>query len=109
MRFSLLPVAFLFFAALARTQPLSFNFQKVTTAQGLNTSSVTAICEDKYGYLWLGTPNGLNRYDGYGVKVYEHRFSDSTSLIASAVRFLFCDSEGRLWVSFMNGLMEYDY
>jgi len=107
------PVQLLFSLTLvvgsAMAQPLSFNFQKVTTAQGLNMGGTTAICEDKYGYVWLGTINGLNRFDGYGVKVYEHRFGDSTSLIPSAVRYAFCDSEGRFWVSFMNGLMEYDY
>lgn len=96
-------------AGSAMAQPLSLNFKKVTTAQGLNMGGTTAICEDKYGYMWLGSINGLNRYDGYGVKVYEHLFGDTTSLMPSAVRYVFCDSEGRLWISFMNGLMEYDY
>lgn len=109
MRHTLYVIAFVCFATLAAAQPLSFNFRKVTTAQGLNMSATTAICEDKYGYIWLGTVGGLNRFDGYKTKVYESRFRDSTSLMPSAVRYLFCDSEGRLWVSFMNGLMEYDY
>ena len=102
-------IAFSFFAIAAAAQPLSFNFHRVTTAQGLNISNTTAITEDKYGYIWLGTIAGLHRYDGYKMKVYEHRFGDSTSLMPSAVRYAFCDAEGRLWVSFMNGLMEYDY
>jgi len=102
-------IAFLLLATAATAQPLSFNFRRVTAADGLNMSATTAISEDKYGYIWLGTVGGLNRFDGYGTKVYESRFRDSTSLMPSAVRYLFCDSEGRLWVSFMNGLMEYDY
>lgn len=97
------------FALCGSAQPLSFNFHRVTTAHGLNVSGTTAISEDKYGYIWFGTVNGLNRYDGYGMKVYEHRFGDTTSLMPSAVRFMFCDAQGRLWISFMNGLMEYDY
>lgn len=93
----------------ATAQPLSFNFRRVTAADGLNMSATTAICEDKYGYIWLGTVGGLNRFDGYKTKVYEHQYRDSTALMPSAVRYLYRDSQGRLWVSFMNGLMEYDY
>ena len=109
MRYSFLLLTCSLLVRLATAQPLSFNFQKVTPEQGLNMASTAAICEDKYGYIWLGTATGLNRYDGYGVKVYEHQFGDSTSLMPSAIRYAFCDSEGRLWISFMNGLMEYDY
>jgi ligand-binding sensor domain-containing protein len=109
MRPTHLVLALCLYANLVTAQPLSFNFQKVTTAQGLNKGGITAISEDKYGYVWLGTSNGLNRYDGYGVKVYEHRFRDTTSLMPSGIRYAYCDSEGRFWISFMNGLMEYDY
>lgn len=109
MRYSPIVIVLLFIANLATAQPLSFNFKKVTTADGLNMSSTTAICEDKYGYIWIGTVNGLNRYDGYSVKVYEHIFGDSTSLIPSPVRYIFSDSQGRLLISFLNGVMEYDY
>ncbi|MBL7774481.1 MAG: hypothetical protein JNK89_00675, partial [Saprospiraceae bacterium] len=109
LRLPILMVFFMLVSSRMLAQPLNLHFHRVTPAQGLNMSGTTAICEDKYGYIWLGTVNGLNRYDGYGVKVFEHRFRDSSSLIPSAVRYIFCDSEGRLWVSFMDGLMEYDY
>lgn len=99
----------IFFTTTTLAQPLSLHFQKVTTAEGLNVGGATAISEDKYGYIWIGTVNGLNRYDGRSMKVYEHRFGDSTSLLPSAVRYAFCDSKGTLWISFMNGLMSYDY
>ena len=110
MRQSWAVTALFFLANFAATaQPLSFNFRRVTAADGLNMSAVVAVCEDQYGYIWLGTTVGLNRFDGYKTKVYEHQFRDSTSLMPSAVRCLYRDSEGRLWIGFMNGLMEYDY
>lgn len=90
-------------------QPLSLHFQKIQTQEGISLSNSTAATEDRYGYMWIGTVNGIYRYDGYGVKAYEHRSGDPGSPIPSPVRYAFCDSQGRLWFSFLNGLMEYDY
>lgn len=95
--------------AIAGAQPLSFVFERVTTEQGLSTGGVASIGQDKYGYVWIGTNNGLNRFDGYNVKVYEHIHGDSTSVLPSQARSILNDSEGRLWVGFLHGLMEYDF
>ena len=57
-----------------------------------------AILKDSRGFLWFGTQDGLNRYDGRGFKVYRHDPLDPTSLPASVVRVLFEDSKKRLWV-----------
>ncbi len=101
--------AFLSLAMMVTAQPMSYNFQKITTENGLNISNTTAIAEDKYGYIWIGTNSGLNRFDGYGIKTYEYRHGDSTSVHPSTLRYAYCDSEGRLWFSFMSGFMEFDY
>lgn len=96
-------------AQAVRAQPLSYAFQTVTTAQGLTSGNVGAIGQDHYGYLWFGTPDGLNRYDGYTVQTFEHQYGDSTSILPSNVRYIFSDSNGRLWICFLHGLMEYDF
>lgn len=96
-------------ALAAKGQPLSLHFQKIQAQEGISLSNSTSATEDRYGYMWIGTTNGIYRYDGYGVKAYEHRFGDTSSPMPSPVRYAFCDSEGRLWFSFLNGLMEYKY
>ena len=45
-------------------------FNHITNENGLSSNSVLAICQDALGYIWLGTPNGLNRYDGTNIKTY---------------------------------------
>ena len=74
----------------------------------LSTSSVTAIAQDHSGYLWFGTTDGLNRYDGTFVRVYRHSETDSTSLSNSNVRSLAVDSRGRLWIGTHHGVNRFD-
>ncbi|MCC6411094.1 MAG: histidine kinase [Saprospiraceae bacterium] len=105
----LLFITFWFCGCAVWAQPLPFTFHRLSTEDGLSMGNVTAFAQDKHGYVWLGTSNGLNRYDGYGFKVLEHLYGDSTSLLPSQIRNLFSDSEGRLWVSFMHGLQEYNF
>ena len=70
---------------------------------------VTAIHQDRLGFMWIGTQGGgLNRYDGYDVVVYAHDATDPTSLASNNVTDLFEDSEGTLWVSTWAGLSRYD-
>lgn len=99
----------IFAAQTVWAQPLSYAFQTVTTAQGLTSGNVGAIGQDRYGYIWLGTSDGVNCYDGYSVQTFEHQFGDSTSIIPSNVRYIYSDSNGRLWICFLHGLMEYDF
>lgn len=93
----------------SEAQPLSFNVQKITTAQGLTSNLLSSVCQDKYGYMWFGTVTGANRYDGYGVKNYEHIQGDSCALYSGGIRTLLCDSDGGLWMGMLNGLVKYDY
>ncbi|HLP95246.1 MAG TPA: two-component regulator propeller domain-containing protein [Saprospiraceae bacterium] len=90
-------------------QPLSYNVQKITTAQGLTSNLLSSTCQDKYGYIWFGTVTGVNRYDGYGVRNYEHIQGDTCSLYSGGTRTLLCDSEGGLWLGMLNGLVKYSY
>lgn len=86
---------------LPQHRPLEF--EHFSVEQGLSHSSVYAIAQDTKGFLWFGTRNGLNRFDGYTFKVYQHDPLDSTSLSESEITSLTVDSRDNLWVGTSNG------
>lgn len=73
-------------------------FNHITTRDGLSSNTATCVTEDKQGFIWIGTDNGLNRYDGYRVKQYFHNDTDSNSLVFNDIQSLYCDRKGRLWI-----------
>src|SRR5688572_1071086 len=54
-------------------------FEKLTTEQGLSSNEVYEVLQDKHGFIWFLTANGLNRYDGYSFIIYNYDPSDSNS------------------------------
>jgi serine phosphatase RsbU (regulator of sigma subunit)/ligand-binding sensor domain-containing protein len=86
----------------------NFVFENFSIPQGLSNPTINCICEDKYGFLWLGTNDGLSRYDGYEFKVYKNNPSDSTSLPGNSIRTISEDNEGNLWIGGNNVLAKYD-
>ncbi len=83
-------------------------FQSVSKDQGLSHATILTIIQDRKGFLWFGTPNGLNRYDGYSFKVFRHYVSDSNSLPDNIVLSLKQDSKGLLWIGTRSGLCSMD-
>ena len=82
-------------------------FSRLDIQQGLSQNTVTALVQDHDGNIWIGTQNGLNRYDGFDVKVFlpgEHVTTISDNFITSLV----VDQHGVLWVGTLNGLNRYD-
>lgn len=73
-------------------------FDRLSLDQGLSQSTVTAILQDNRGFMWFGTLDGLNRYDGYSFKVFKHDSTDPTSISDNAISSLFEDRFGTLWV-----------
>ncbi|UCH64928.1 MAG: hypothetical protein JSW63_09965, partial [Ignavibacterium sp.] len=73
-------------------------FEHLTIADGIPGNSVWCILQDRLGYLWLGTRNGLVKYDGYTMKVYQPIPNDSTSISSRATRVLYEDRSGNLWI-----------
>ncbi len=80
----------------------NFVFENFSIPQGLSNPTIKCICEDKYGFLWLGTNDGLSRYDGYEFKVYKNNPSDSTSLPGNTINTICEDNNGNLWVGGSN-------
>ncbi len=76
---------------------------------GLSQSSVMDMVQDKSGFIWMSTQDGLNRYDGLGFTVFREEPFDSTSISANNLGPLLVDSKGRLWIGTINnGLNLYD-
>ncbi len=91
------------FALLA--QPMdALQFERIGREQGLSEGGITALLQDSRGFLWVGTHNGLNRYDGYSFTVFRQEPNDSLSLASSSIRALVEDRVGNLWIATANGL-----
>ena len=82
----------------------SYNFTNLSIKEGLSQISVMKILQDSDGYMWFGTRNGLNKYDGNKFTVYKHNFADSLSLTDSHITELIEDNDGNLWVGTVIGL-----
>jgi signal transduction histidine kinase/ligand-binding sensor domain-containing protein/DNA-binding response OmpR family regulator len=70
----------------------------LSTENGLSNSQSNVIVQDKEGFIWIGTSDGLNRYDGRHFKVYRKIAHDSTSIQHNNIKCLFLDSRGELWI-----------
>jgi ligand-binding sensor domain-containing protein/two-component sensor histidine kinase len=81
------------------------NFQRtyLTTQDGLSQNYVYCILQDKRGFMWFGTRNGLNRYDGYNFKVYNHEPFDNSTISHNLIRCMVEDDEGNLWLGTHGG------
>jgi ligand-binding sensor domain-containing protein/signal transduction histidine kinase len=99
-------VPFLLYSA-AVAQHHQLPFDHITTRDGLSQDIITCIAQDAKGFMWFGTEDGLNRYDGYSIRVYKSNPPDSTTLAWNSVNAMLVGREGRLWVS-ASGVNLYD-
>ena len=84
-----------------------FKFHHLNTSYGLPNQQVESLVQDNNGYIWIGTRNGLAKYDGYNVETYYHVEGKANSLVHNFVHGLFVDSKHRLWISTENGVSLY--
>jgi ligand-binding sensor domain-containing protein/anti-sigma regulatory factor (Ser/Thr protein kinase) len=85
--------------------PGQYTFRQIKVEDGLSQSTITSILQDKKGYMWIGTGNGLNKYNGYTFKLYSNVIDDSTSISSNVVTSMFEDSRGILWLGTVDGVL----
>lgn len=90
------------------SQENTYQFKNLSTGDGLSQSSVIAIEQDRLGQMWLGTRDGLNKYDGSAFTVYRNNPADPTSISNSDILAITEDSRGFIWIGTYNGLNRYD-
>lgn len=108
-KFLLLITIYFFFLFICIAQRQNLIFHNLTIENGLSQNSILDICQDKYGFYWFATEEGVNKYDGYTFAVYKNNPDDSTSLVHNYVQSICKDSDGDLWLGTEGGLSMYDY
>lgn len=102
-------ISFLFLLFLIQTTfSQKLKFEAYTTEDGLSVGTVWSILQDSYGYLWFGTANGLNKFDGYQFYIYKHQDNDSSSLSDNNIYDLVEDENGNIWIATAVGLNKFD-
>ena len=86
----------------------ALRFQHFGLDEGLSQSTVQAMAQDDLGFLWVGTQDGLNRFDGYDFKVFRPDPNDAGSLRGSEILAILQGSDGALWIGTNGGLNRYD-
>jgi len=83
-------------------------FKQLTSADGISQSEVYSFLKDSRGFIWFGTVDGLNRYDGYNIEIFNTSKNDTNSLSNNTIRSLAEDQMGRIWIGTDDGLNFYD-
>ena len=98
-------------AVLSQEYPSNnLKFSKLTIEDGLSFHVITAIVQDQQGFLWIGTLDGLNKYDGYTMTRFYHQPGDPNSLSGHIVQpsAMLVDRAGRIWIGTFSGLNMFD-
>ncbi|MBK8806944.1 MAG: hypothetical protein IPO21_09995 [Bacteroidales bacterium] len=107
MRYFLIIFCFAFLASNAQDES---GVIMLSTNNGLTNNAVTTLYQDSIGFIWIGTEEGLNRYDGYSIKNYIHIIDQPTSIVGNKINDILPDENGNLWIStFFNGISYYNY
>ncbi|WP_293710300.1 two-component regulator propeller domain-containing protein [uncultured Parabacteroides sp.] len=85
------------------------HFRHYNNKQGLSHNTVYCSLQDKRGFMWFGTEDGLNRFDGHTFKVYRHNSYNPNSLPGDHLNFLFESSDERIWICTSAGTCYYDH
>lgn len=83
--------------------PQNVIFKSITTEEGLSSSDVNCLMQDKLGFIWIGTDNGLNRFDGSEFRVFRNNPSNTNSISDNSIWALFEDRNGNIWIGTKGG------
>ena len=98
----------LFLSGCIYSQSPTFYFKHVTIGNGLSNNTINAISQDQYGQIWIGTQNGLNKFNGLKNTVYRSNVLDTTAISNTSILNILEDRNGYIWVGTLNGLNRYD-
>jgi signal transduction histidine kinase/ligand-binding sensor domain-containing protein len=85
-----------------------YYFKHYQVENGLSNNKVSCIAQDKKGFMWFGTIDGLNRFDGYTFKTFRHDPSNSKSIGNNSIDCLYSDDEDNLWIGTHKGIYKYN-
>ena len=100
---------FFFFILIPLTlysQHVKFRFDTLTAKQGLSNNNITCLLQDRQGFIWIGTEDGLNRYDGYSIREFPHDPDNIHSISHNHIRTIYqdpADSGKVLWIGTKGG------
>lgn len=94
---------------LVNGQSNSLSIKYIGVEHGLSNNIVNSLYLDQYGFMWMGTYDGLNRYDGYNFKIFRNNWGIANSLINNHITALNGDKENRIWIGTQKGISYYSY
>lgn len=93
--------------SLLNTQAQELYFKKLNVESGLSQEDVSTIVQDSFGFIWIGTYDGLNRFDGRNIETFHRQTTDSASLPDNRINALIEDDKKRLWIGSQTGFFSY--
>ena len=108
MKQKLFLLLFIFATNFLFAQISNFNFRNINISDGLSNNTISSITEDKFGQIWIGTSNGLNKYNGKEFTIYRNTPGKSNSISSSETINVLSDKEGYIWIGTFNGLNRFD-
>lgn len=104
----ILSILFIFCLTRTYADDSNYLFRHYQVENGLSDNMATCCVQDRKGYIWIGTRDGLNRFDGYTFKVFRNDPDETETLGSNWITCLGCDTNGDLWVGTLSGLYQYD-
>lgn len=109
LKYIIVGILFLFIRqSYAQEQTPDFKFEHFIDDKGLNQNTILDVAQDNDGYLWIGTANGLYRYDGQRFTIYRNQPNQSNTVINNVVNKLEIDNHENLWIGTVNGLCTFN-
>lgn len=108
LRTSLSIILCVLLLAAASAQAQFYYFKNYGVSHGLSSNTITSVIQDRKGFIWMGSRNGLNRFNGTGFKIFRNTPSDTSSLGSNSILSLFEDEQEKLWVGTTRGIYVYD-
>jgi signal transduction histidine kinase/CheY-like chemotaxis protein/ligand-binding sensor domain-containing protein len=107
-RFGILVSVALICCGLAYGQKKNIRFEHIGTGDGLSQSNIISILHDSRGFMWFGTRDGLNKYDGYKITTYKNELANPFSISNNTINDIVEDGDGNLWIATWKGLNKFD-